>query len=94
MINKSMHNYKGDPNNKAENFNSNDALSINATLTFLMFIAILFYDGCTKDLEADYKQKYQIQFENFDRYLEEERSKAKEEAIDDIRHNLNKNTSN
>ncbi|HMT68778.1 MAG TPA: hypothetical protein PKD16_01380 [Saprospiraceae bacterium] len=35
-----------------------------------------------------------ITFENFDKYLEEERSKAKEEAIDDIRRNLNKNTSN
>ncbi len=42
IINRSMYNYKGDQNNKAEEFNSNTALTINSLLTFVMFLAILF----------------------------------------------------
>lgn len=54
-----------------------------------MFIAILVYDGCTKDLEAKYKQEYKIKYEAFDKYIEAERLKGKEDGIDAIREKIN-----
>jgi hypothetical protein len=80
IINKSMFNYKGEENKNIEVFNSNVALTVNSALTFLMFIAIMIYDGCNKDLEAEYKARY----ENVDQYLEKERLKAKQETLDEL----------
>lgn len=80
IINKSMFNFHGQENKSAETFNSNEALTYNSILTFLMFIAILVYDGCTKDLELQYKEKY----ENVDKYLKERDQEAYDKAKSEI----------
>ena len=81
IINRSMFTYKGDLNTRNEEFDSNKALLQNSLLTFLMFVTILIYDGCTNDIE----QKYKIKYENVEKYLEAERAKGKEDALLEIR---------
>lgn len=89
IINKSMYNFNGVESKNMENFDSNQALLINSIVTFLMFIAILTYDGCTKDLKASYEAEYKIKYENFDEYIKKQRLEAKEDALEEIRKNLN-----
>lgn len=84
IINKSLFNFHGQENNRAENFNSNEALGVNAILTFLMFIAVLFYDGCTKDTEAVYKAKYEQMYPKVENYLRELEQKAYDKGKDDL----------
>ena len=49
-----------------------------------MFIAILVYDGCTTDLELQYKEKY----ENVDKYLKERDQETYDKAKSDIMNNI------
>jgi ATP/ADP translocase len=94
IINKCMFNFSGAQNPLAESFDSNYALSINSGLTFAMFLLILTYDSCTKDLEAKYKQEYKIKYDNFEEYIKQERAKGKEDALEEIKINLMKTQTN
>lgn len=89
IINKSMFNFSGAENKQAESFNSNLALLTNSVLTFAMFVLVLVYDGCTKDVEARYKEEYKAKYESFENYIKKEREKGKEEALNKIRESLN-----
>ena len=93
IINKSLFNFHGQENTKAENFDSSEALGINAILTFLIFISILFYDGCTKNDEASYKAKYEHIYPKVDNYLKELEKKAYEKGRDDLLDKMRTETS-